>query len=144
MFSVLLIGIVLVVASVLIHHFFLRNVSKLNDWVNSESLYMPIGVLGCFVSHFVEIILFAVAYFYIENNTGMGEVGGACNGSLYDCIYFSFSTYTTLGYGDIFPLGHLRILTGIESITGILMAAWSTSFLFLNMKGKLTEQRLSK
>lgn len=134
MLSVIAIGMLLVIASVFIHQACLRGVSKVNERIKFTRLYMPIGILGCFIGHFIEIVLFATAYYYIENHTGMGEIGGACNGTIYDCTYFSFSTYTTLGYGDIFPLGYLRILTGIEAMTGILMAAWSTSFLFFKMK----------
>lgn len=136
MLSIIFIGIVLVILSVFTHQLCLHGVSKANERVRLDRLYIPIGVLGCFIGHFTEIVIFAVAYNYIENNTGMGGIGGACDGSLFDCMYFSFSTYTTLGYGDIFPLGHLRLLTGIEAITGILMAAWSTSFLFFKMKDR--------
>jgi len=31
---------------------------------------------------------------------------------LMDCIYYSFITYTTLGFGDLIPTGSLRFLTG--------------------------------
>ncbi len=36
-------------------------------------------------------------------------------------LYFSFSTLTTLGYGDIVPVSPLaRMLTSVEAITGQL------------------------
>lgn len=134
MINVILIGTVLVVASVFIHQATLSTVTKLNGQIKVEVLRMPIGVLGCFIAHFTEVVMFAIAYFCIQQAAGMGKMGGACDGQFYDCLYFSLTTYTTLGYGDIFPVGDLRVLTGIEAITGILMAAWSTSFLFFKMK----------
>ncbi|EEB77646.1 hypothetical protein GPB2148_582 [marine gamma proteobacterium HTCC2148] len=50
-----------------------------------------------------------------------------------DCVYFSFTTYTTLGMGDIEPIGDLRYLTGLESLTGLVLITWSASFLYLEM-----------
>lgn len=144
MIGVILIGIVLVVASVFIHQYTLSTVTKLNGQIKADGLRMPIGVLGCFIAHFAEVVMFAIAYFCIEQADGMGKMGGACDGLFYDCLYFSLTTYTTLGYGDIFPVGDLRVLTGIEAITGILMAAWSTSFLFFKMKEKTNIKQKSK
>lgn len=47
--------------------------------------------------------------------------------------YFSIETYTSLGLGDIDPLGQLRLLTGIEALTGLLMISWTASFTYLEM-----------
>ena len=35
-----------------------------------------------------------------------------------DCIYFSVVTFTTLGYGDLTPLGWSRIVAALEAFTG--------------------------
>ncbi len=40
--------------------------------------------------------------------------------TLLDGFYFSTTTYTTLGYGDLSPLGGLRILTSIEAFLGVI------------------------
>jgi voltage-gated potassium channel len=45
-------------------------------------------------------------------------------------IYFSISTYTTIGYGDvILPVGW-RLLGAIEGVTGVLTFGWSTGVIF--------------
>ena len=44
-------------------------------------------------------------------------------------LNFSLVTYTSLGYGDIAPLGPARLLAGIESLI-----AWSASFTYLEMQ----------
>ena len=49
-------------------------------------------------------------------------------------IYWIFTTYSTLGFGDIEPTGHIRFLTGLESLTGLVLITWSASFLFLEMQ----------
>lgn len=46
---------------------------------------------------------------------------------------FSFSTYTTLGFGDIVATGPLRLLAGIEGITGLVLIAWTASFAYVEM-----------
>ena len=54
-------------------------------------------------------------------------------GTLLDCVYFSFTTYTPLGTGDIEPIGDLRFLTGLESLTGLVLITWTASFIYLEM-----------
>ncbi len=45
-------------------------------------------------------------------------------------LYFSISTYTTIGYGDVvLPVGW-RLLGVIEGVTGILTFGWSTGVIF--------------
>jgi hypothetical protein len=38
-------------------------------------------------------------------------------------LYFDLITYTTIGYGDILPAGFLKIIAGIEGLTGTLLNA---------------------
>ena len=42
-------------------------------------------------------------------------------------IYFSITSYTTVGYGDIVLKAPWRLLGPIEAAIGILMFGWSTS-----------------
>jgi len=45
-------------------------------------------------------------------------------------IYFSATTYTTTGYGDLVLPVDWRLVGSIEALTGILMCGWSTGFFF--------------
>jgi len=38
--------------------------------------------------------------------------------SLLNCLYFSVVTFTTLGYGDMVPVGAARALAAFEAFTG--------------------------
>ena len=67
------------------------------------------------------------------NNGDFGSLAGNFNGSLTDCVYFSFTNYTTVGYGDIEPFGSIRFLAGLEAITGLSLITWSASFMFMEM-----------
>jgi len=45
-------------------------------------------------------------------------------------LYFSITSYTTIGYGDIVLTPRWRLLGGIEGVTGVLMFGWSTGAIF--------------
>jgi hypothetical protein len=44
-------------------------------------------------------------------------------------LYFSLTSYTTVGYGDVVPPIPWRLLGPIEAAVGILMLGWSTSII---------------
>ncbi|MEL7178506.1 MAG: potassium channel family protein [Pseudomonadota bacterium] len=41
-----------------------------------------------------------------------------------DYLYFSYTTYTTLGYGDLLPLGWCRLVTSAQAMTGYVFMAY--------------------
>ena len=84
-------------------------------------------------AHAIEVWIFAISFFLMHRSEGWGHLEGNFDSSLLDCVYFSFTTYTTLGFGDIEPQGDLRFLTGLESLTGLLLITWTASFLYLEM-----------
>ena len=86
------------------------------------------------IAHALEVWIFAVAYYAMHHSEAWGGLSGNFNGTLTDAAYFSFTTYTTLGFGDIEPTGHLRFLAGIESLTGLVLITWTASFLYLEMR----------
>ncbi len=43
--------------------------------------------------------------------------------SFLNCLYFSFVTFTTLGYGDLHPTGITKVFATIEAFTGAFMIA---------------------
>lgn len=45
-------------------------------------------------------------------------------------LYFSSTTYTTLGFGDVLLPPEWRIYSGVEALTGILMCGFSAAFFF--------------
>ena len=73
-----------------------------------------------------QAILWALMYFYVPNMTEFE--------SLEQAIYFSFVTFTTLGYGDITVHTDFRILSGIEAINGMLIIGWSTALMYSTMQ----------
>lgn len=133
--NVTLLNTLLVCFVVVIHNeTLIRLSSVLGKMRKSHHFRLIVAVLGCLVAHAAEVWIFATAFYFMHHAAGWGELVGNFDGSLMSSVYFSFTTYTTLGYGDIAALGPLRYLTGIEALTGFLLITWSASFLFLEMQ----------
>ena len=82
-------------------------------------------VLGLVAIHTLEIWLYAVVYRMI--------------GALADfesALYFSTTSFTTLGYGDIVLEKGWRLMGAIEGANGLLLFGWSTAFL-LSVVGRM-------
>jgi hypothetical protein len=92
------------------------------------------AVYGAMLAHIVEVWLFALIYYYLLDDGNFGELIGSFDGSFLDCIYFSFSAYTSLGFGDIVPMGYFRFLAGLEALTGLVLISWTASFVFVEMQ----------
>ncbi len=133
--SATIINSFIVVLVVLMHREALVRLSALLKVMHSQhNLRLVTAVLGVLLAHTAQVWVFAAAYFFMHHADTWGTLEGNFNGSFLDCVYFSFSTFTTVGYGDIEPLGALRFLTGIEGLTGLVLITWSASFLFMKMQ----------
>ena len=86
------------------------------------------------VAHTIEIWLFAVGYYAAVVWLGAGPLIGLETASFLDFVYYSAMVYTTVGFGDIVPSGAVRLMTGLEALTGLVMIAWSASYTFLEMQ----------
>ena len=76
-------------------------------------------VLGLVATHTIEIWLYAVVYFVLG---ALPEFEAA--------LYFSTTSFTTIGYGDVVLEKKWRLLSAIEGANGLLLFGWSTAFLF--------------
>lgn len=72
--------------------------------------------------HVIEIMVWAGAYRMLSPVDEFQTLEKA--------VYFSFVTFTTLGYGDITLSQGWRLLSGIQALNGILLVGWSTALIF--------------
>jgi hypothetical protein len=129
------VNVLVVAIAVLIHYEFLYRLTRLLPRIKiRHRLRIVIGVAGALLAHVVEIWLFAATYYLMVTSLQWGTFNGAHTGLLVDCFYFSFTTYTTLGFGDIQPIGDIRYLAGVESLTGLVLITWTASFLYIEMQ----------
>lgn len=135
MFLVLLIAAVLVVLSVTVHVVTLRGLSKLLPrWETIPVTAMGIAMVGAIMGHLIEIELFAIAIQWMSHSEEFGHLVGETGVTPEDYFYFSAVTYTSLGFGDVLPVGPLRLLAAVEALTGLVLIAWTASFAFLLMQ----------
>jgi len=93
-----------------------------------------LGVYGVILLHVAEIWLFGLAIWGLLHLPHAGTIGGTHDGGLLDAVYLSATTFSTLGFGDLVPVGPVRFITGTESVSGFILITWSASFLFLEMQ----------
>jgi hypothetical protein len=132
MFFYVLISSLLVAVTVIIHAFGSTLVLRYLAWqrVGADAVMSTLRVsriligtvLLLVVLHVVEIMIWALAY---RNLLPDSELQ-----SFEEAVYFSFVTFTTLGYGDISLTGVWRVMSGVEALNGILLVGWSTATLF--------------
>jgi len=87
--------------------------------VREYGFILIIAFLGLIIVHLAEIAIWAGFYFQ--------------NGLFSDfetSLYFSTTSYTTIGFGDVVLPRAWRLLGGIEAVSGVLLVGLSTAFVF--------------
>jgi hypothetical protein len=129
----IIISVITVVLSILVHYEFLNYATKIR--VRHRRSLISI-ILVILVAHIVECFIFTIS-FYILHHLGLGSLiamVGEVHNSFIDFLYFSLTTFSTLGYGDSNPLEYFKLLASIESLLGFVLITWSASFLFFEMQ----------
>lgn len=129
-------SVTLVTITVLVHYESLRLITDrvLPHAHRSHPRNEMIAVIfGVFIAHTVEVWIFAGGYAVLVG-LEIGQLRGHMDGSFLDYLYFSAATYTSLGFGDVYTLGALRLVTGVEALCGLLMIGWSASYTYLSME----------
>ena len=127
MFEALAFAISLIIAFIAtwIHLIAIKHSSKVRS--------IPLLTLIILVAHMLEIQFYMLSYSVLGLFSGFGciaDTSGECVQNWFDLTYYSAAVYTTLGFGDLVPIGPMRILTGIESVVGLALIAWTATFTF--------------
>ena len=126
--------IVAVVACVVLHYECLRMISAwLPTAKRSHRGRIVFLILCLLLVHIAEIWIFGITYFGLLSIGDFGELVGIGSISIFNCVYYSATTFTTVGFGDIVPVGAIRFVTGTEAIAGLTFITWSASFTFMDM-----------
>lgn len=134
MLIIVLASAVLVVATSFIHYEVLRG---LNAWLPRVRVprraLLVVVILCAFLAHAAEMALYGLSFWVLIGHLGQGAFTGGAP-SLASALYFSAETYTSLGFGDLTPMGPVRLLAGVEALNGLLLIGWSASFTYLCME----------
>jgi hypothetical protein len=76
-------------------------------------------VFGLLLLHLLQISVWA-AFYHLNG----------CFPDFRTSFYYSATSYSTVGYGDVVLPTDWRIMGAIEAVTGVLMFGWSTGVLF--------------
>lgn len=126
--------IVIVILCVTVHYEGLKLLSdRLPKPRHHHRSRVIILILSLLLLHVIEIWIFAAGYYTFVQLGNFGELVGLSQNVFYDCVYFSASAFTTIGFGDIVPSGALRTMTGMEGIAGLTLITWSASYTFIEM-----------
>lgn len=133
MITQLLVGILLIGATVYIHAVALNYLDMrlrrlipvleerfMRSW---RSLLMTIAVLGVFMVNIVQLWIWAIFFLVV------GELP-----DIEAALYFSTTTFTTVGYGDVVLSHDWRLLSSFEAANGMILFGWSTAFIFTIMR----------
>jgi hypothetical protein len=133
--TVALVTIAIVIACVVLHY---EVLSWLTGWLKRIKLrprrHILVLIFAILGIHVVEVWVFGGGYYYLITDTRHGALVANHAIGLLDCIYFSAVCFTTLGLGDVIPMGAVRFLTGTEALTGFVLLTWSASFTFMEME----------
>ena len=127
----------LVLATTVLHYEVLRSLNVVLPRLGIPNrLKLVVVILAAFVAHAAEMALYGTTFYSLVAWLDVGNLNaaGSARVSLLTTMYFSAETYTSLGFGDITPVGQLRMLAGVEALNGLLLIGWSASFTYICME----------
>jgi hypothetical protein len=126
--------ILAVVLCVILHYESLRMISAWLPTPKHQHRRRIVFLILCLLLvHVAEIWIFGSMYFGLLSYGGFGELIGIGEITFFNCVYYSATIFTTVGFGDIVPVGAIRFPTGTEAIAGLTFITWSASYTFMEM-----------
>lgn len=128
----LFISLLLIITAVAFHYWALGILLKLlpNECGLNRHFLHAVGVLLLVMCiHLAIILSFASAMLCASQYMNLGSLGSDGPFNFMDYFYHSAVSYSTLGLSEV-PHGHLKIITAMESLTGIMLLTWSATFFY--------------
>jgi voltage-gated potassium channel len=122
----IIIGTLMIILTVVIHAVALDRIMVsleknifCKNLIRYKTPIIVVAVLGVFVAHTIEIWAWALLYLELRAIPDFEE-----------SLYFSTSSFTTLGFGDIILDKNWRFLSTLQGVNGFILFGWSTAFIF--------------
>ena len=87
-----------------------------------------------FFAHTTIIWLYAFVYWGMVHWLEFKPLSGMVYDDFWGYIYFSATTYSSLGIGDIVPHGVIRFVTAVEVLNGLILIGWSVSVTYFSVQ----------
>ena len=104
---------------VLLHYEGLLLISRgLQQMGGPQRIKVLYGIFSMLILHVVEIWVFGITTWLLLHWPECGHIVSGSSGKLdalglLDSVYLSAITYTTVGFGDVVPVGPIRFLSGM-------------------------------
>lgn len=135
MFIVVIFCTMLIAITTVIHYETLRTLnSRLAFLSIPNRTKLLVVIFTAFIAHILEMLVYGISLYVLVKYLGSGSLSGTTKFSLVNCLYFSAETYTSLGFGDLTPVGPVRLLAGVEALNGLLLIGWSASYTYIAME----------
>ena len=143
MFVIYLINTVTIGIVILIHYEGLLQLSIFLPLMKiAHRFRVALGLIGVLMAHIIEVWVFGIVYYLLLLEGSFGTIKYSNELTFMDNIYFSFVTYTSLGYGDMVPIGLIRFTAGLEVLTGLVLIAMTASFMYVQIEKFWSEKEL--
>ncbi len=87
-------------------------------------------VSGIFIAHSIAIFVYATIYWALVHFLDFADLSGNVQDHFPTYLYFSVTSYSSLGIGDVFPVDAMRFFAGVEALNGLLLITWSAAFTY--------------
>lgn len=141
----LVIGCLMIGITVIIHAVALDKLVLLLEKIGPKAFHlfkqawksplMVLTVLIIFLTHVLQIWIWAILFYYLEPDI-LPDFESA--------LYFSTSSFTTVGFGDVFLDQEWRLLSSFEAANGFILFGWSTAFIFEIISKLYKGEKISK
>lgn len=130
----LLVAILLTLGAVIgttsLHYEAIRRLDRFARRATRVYPTLLVVISGLIALHLVEIGAYAMLFALASGPLDIGDFSGASPRSALGFFYYAAEAYASLGYSDSAPTGEMRLVSAITPLNGILLLAWSGSFLF--------------
>lgn len=141
MIWVIAIGVALIILTSGMHFEIMTRVAALQErWHLSRRVEVLLFLIAALIAHVFGVVFYAFAFWWMHHHPFFGALEGKLTEDWVDFLYFSLTCYTTLGFGEIYATGDMRIVAGLEGLNGLVLIAWSASFTFLSVQGTSFER----
>jgi len=122
-----------------------RGVEKSTFYEHMIRLPWPLFILELLAFYIAVNAFYATIFCLLGPNVIYGLNEGSLLQKFQDSFYFSVHTFTTVGYGNVYPIGFwANLIVILDAFYGLLMVAIATGLLFLRFSKAKVKIKFSK
>jgi hypothetical protein len=92
------------------------------------------AIFAVILLHVMEIWIIGAVIWLLLLWPACGSLYGPPTPTFLECVYLSAVSFSTVGFGDVAPVGPIRFLIATEALTGLVLITWSASLTYLEME----------